>query len=140
MHDLTQFTEFYEQLDQTLLHKLTDIYSDDVVFIDPVTQHSGLEAIHGYFERLLQNTKDCRFEIQKARVDGATGYISWRMTFCHPRLNRGGPINVEGFSLTIFRDGKICEQRDYYDMGAMIYEHIPVLGGVVSHLRRRMAA
>ena len=33
---------------------------------------------------------------------------------------------------------KVYYQQDQYDLGAMIYEHIPVIGPVVRFLKRRL--
>jgi hypothetical protein len=35
---------------------------------------------------------------------------------------------------------KIIRQRDYYDAGQMIYEHLPLLGWVVRGIKRRVGA
>ncbi len=37
----------------------------------------------------------------------------------------------------MWRD-KVYRHRDYFDAGAMLYEHLPVLGRVVSWLKRRV--
>lgn len=140
MKVLERFLSFYQTLSPKELGALDTIYSDDVVFIDPVTSHSGLDAVKQYFAKLLANCRGCAFDIHAATLNGASGYVRWTMTFEHPRLRRGRPISVDGFSLLNFEAGKISEQRDYYDMGAMIYEHVPLLGGIVSGLRRRLAA
>ena len=35
-------------------------------------------------------------------------------------------------------DGKVIYQRDFLDVGAMIYEHVPLLGKVIRYLKQRM--
>ena len=37
------------------------------------------------------------------------------------------PLNLEG-----------ATEKDYYDMGAMLYEHIPLLGKIISMLKARL--
>ena len=137
---LERFLALYTNLSHYSPNKLAEVYSDDVAFVDPVSTHHGLDAVNAYFKRLLLNCQFCVFEIQSTQVHGNTGHVSWTMHFQHRRLRGGKPIQVQGFSLLNFEHGRINRQQDYYDMGAMIYEHVPVLGSIVSALRRRLAA
>jgi hypothetical protein len=62
------------------------------------------------------------------------------MTFASPRLNGGRDVEVDGSSVLAICEDRITYQRDYYDLGAMVYEQLPVLGAVIRHIRGRMAA
>lgn len=137
---MDRFLSFYQKLGAEELSALQTIYSEDVEFVDPVTEHQGIASVEDYFARLLKNCNGCTFTIRSHVVEGAKAYVDWQMTFAHPKLRRGKPIPVDGFSVLDFKNDKICRQRDYYDMGAMVYEHVPLLGGFISGLRRRMAA
>ena len=55
----------------------------------------------------------------------------------HPRLAGGQLIEVEGCSFLLWRD-RVYRHRDYFDAGALLYEHLPVLGRVIAWLKRRM--
>lgn len=140
MTALATFAEFYRSLGPGSVARLPQVYSDSVVFTDPVTRHTGLAAVARYFDRLLENCVSCRFDITSMSVRADTGYVSWTMRFRHRRLRGGAAITVDGFSVVTLDGGLVSAQRDYYDMGAMIYEHVPLLGRAVSGLRRRMAA
>jgi hypothetical protein len=58
------------------------------------------------------------------------------MTYSHPKLNKGQSINVEGMSQLRFSD-KIFAHRDYFDVGQMLYEQVPFLGGLIGLLKNR---
>ena len=73
------------------------------------------------------------------RLGPSTAFVTWTMRFAHAQLRGGKPILVDGVSQLDIAGDKIVRQRDYYDMGAMIYENVPLLGFVVAGLRRRMA-
>lgn len=60
------------------------------------------------------------------------------MHFRHPRLRGGAPISVDGCSHLLWWD-KVYQHRDYFDAGAMLYEHLPLMGGVIAWLKRRLA-
>lgn len=43
---------------------------------------------------------------------------------------------LPGCSVVDMRDDRIVRQRDYYDAGEMIYEHLPILAAVRGVKRR----
>jgi hypothetical protein len=63
----------------------------------------------------------------------------WQMTFSHPRLRRGKALKVRGMTLIRFTD-RIYYHEDFYDLGAMLYQHIPLLGTAVRHINRRLSS
>lgn len=129
--------DFYQHLDASKLESLGDIYHDNIVFQDPAQRIAGLPALKAYFAGLMENVADCRFVILRSEVATTIGVIEWQMHFSHPRLHSGKPISMEGVSL-LTGDDKIRHHRDHFDLGAMIYEHVPVVGGVIRHLKRRL--
>ena len=135
-----RFESFYQDLGQGAVDGLADIYDEQIVFIDPVARHEGLPALKGYFENLMQNCRSCQFDATVHRLGSETAFVTWTMSFEHAHLRGGKPIAVDGVSELSIVGDKIVKQRDYYDMGAMIYENVPLLGLVIGSLRRRMAA
>ena len=134
-----KLSAFYQQLNASKLTQLSSIYSQDITFIDPVARHTGLNQLTAYFERLLKNCTACCFEIVDKSFHKTGGWMSWTMVFEHPRLNKGRQVEVEGTSLFKIANNKITYQRDYYDMGAMLYENVPLLGSIIKRIRRRLA-
>jgi limonene-1,2-epoxide hydrolase len=134
-----RFSQFYTGLGLDSLAGLAEVYDDAVTFIDPVTSHRGLAALSSYFSRLLAATTACEFTINQMRFGDTDGWVTWTMNFRHPRLNRGEWIAVEGVSVMELRSNRIVFQRDYYDMGEMVYERVPLLGRLVRKLRERLA-
>lgn len=135
-----RFNHFYTSLDLATLEALPGVYHSQVTFADPVAVHQGLRAVDSYFRKLLAGCTRCDFRIREQRFDADSGFVNWTMTFANPRLNAGRAIDVDGSSVLRIRDDRIEYQRDYYDMGAMIYEQLPILGSVVRYIRGRMAA
>lgn len=136
---LQDFVEFYQQLDKNSANQLCHIYSEEITFIDPLSTHKGLPALTAYFANLLSNTNGCNFIIQELNHQGDMAFVSWEMSFSHPKLNAGKYIEVEGMSRIQIKDNKIVFQRDYYDLGNMFYEHLPLLGYLVRYLKRKLA-
>lgn len=136
---LTTFIENYEQLSVDNLELIRLIYHEDVEFQDPAHTLVGLGVLEAYFDSLYTNLTTCTFRVNKALVDGDEAAVYWDMTFTHPKLSSGNPITVEGTSLLRGAQGKVIGHRDYVDFGAMLYEHIPVLGRAVKYVKNRLS-
>lgn len=137
---LAQFLDHYQQLDRRNLHLLDAMYSPDVRFIDPAHQLEGLVALHHYFESLYDNVEAVHFRYQSAEVVGNKAWVQWTLALCHPRLNGGHRFEFDGVSQLLFdKDGKVSLHRDYFDLGAMLYERLPLLGPLVRWVKGRLA-
>ncbi|WP_456308855.1 nuclear transport factor 2 family protein [Serratia proteamaculans] len=122
----------------SLLPQLSRIYHPHVVFIDPVSHYDGVDALERYFAQLLKKVNYCRFDIQPALVQGDEASLFWRMEYSHPSLKKGHAMSLNGASHLRLAENRIIYQRDYYDLGAMIYEHVPMLGGAVRAIKARL--
>lgn len=133
------FCALYRQLGADNLHLLPSVYHQDVRFCDPAHELQGLKALTAYFEGLFSQISHCRFEIEQVMEQDGEAYVRWQMRFGHPRLRGGREIAVPGVSHLRF-ERLVYFHRDYFDMGAMLYEQLPLLGGVVRTLKRRLAS
>ncbi|PSS58755.1 nuclear transport factor 2 family protein [Pseudomonas sp. BBP2017] len=136
---LQRFAEDFSALKVSNLHRLGELYSDDVHFRDPLHTIQGLAALHEYFAELYTNVSQLSFSFHgyDQLRDGA-GYLRWKLTYRHPRLRRGQPIAVEGCSHLLWRD-KVYQHHDYFDAGALLYEHLPLMGPAIGWLKGRLA-
>ncbi|HDX8614889.1 TPA: nuclear transport factor 2 family protein [Aeromonas dhakensis] len=138
---LARFVALYQQLNRDELHRLPEVYANEVVFTDPAHRIEGLAALTDYFAALYQRLAYCRFVITSQLQQGRQAWLGWTMTFSHPRLRGGAPVMVEGATHLEFDEtGKVCLHRDYFDLGAMLYEQLPLLGSVVRTIKGRLGA
>ncbi len=136
---LQRFLTIFNQLNSEQLQLLDDIYSADIQFTDPAHQIVGLPALKHYFHVLYQRLEFCRFDFDPPFLNGADAHVHWRMHLQHPRLNKGRRFSVDGVSLLQFNlQGLVCRQRDYFDLGALLYERLPLLGSVTRRLKRQL--
>jgi hypothetical protein len=139
MDALEKFSSFYTDLASMRIEELASIYSDDVIFIDPIAEHVGLSAVEGYFARLLENAKYCQFEIHsQLHATNSQCMVTWTMEYKTPRMNKGKAIKVDGLTILTLKKDKIVFHRDYYDLGQMVYENVPLLGRVIKMIKRKM--
>ncbi|MCA8865948.1 MULTISPECIES: nuclear transport factor 2 family protein [unclassified Halomonas] len=137
---LEAFCAFFNKLDNTCTEKLYEVYTGDVTFSDPLHKIEGREALARYFSTLYENVEKCQFRYHTQQLQGQQAFVTWTMTFIHPRLAGGKPVEVEGCSaLTFAEDGRVQRHRDYFDAGAMLYEQLPLMGSVIRWLKKRLA-
>jgi esterase/lipase superfamily enzyme len=135
---LERFKDNFRDLQKADWSQLGQFYADDIVFKDPVHELRGLVILEDYFTSLCADLQDCRFEYLDQVVSENSAYLKWIMHFRHPRLGTE-IIDVRGVSHLRW-DEKIEFHEDFYDMGAMLYERLPVLGNVTRWLRLRLAS
>ena len=139
---LVAFCAAFNKLDKNCTELLYELYTRDVTFIDPFHRIEGVEALEAHFLKLYDNVTECRFVFHDSVRVEQQAYVTWTMQLRHPRLAGGNSVAVEGCSQLTFstrHPGRVSRHRDYFDAGAMLYEQLPVLGGMVRWLKRRMA-
>lgn len=135
----------YGSFDEKLIKSLDTIYRSDIEFVDPFHRIEGLSQLTGYFSGMLDGLDECRFEFQQVVEDaqvaerGRIGQavLFWTMHYRHPKLAQGKKLQVSGSSHLKFQE-KIFYHRDYFDAGAMIYEHVPLLGFGIRQVKKRL--
>lgn len=133
------FEAFYHNFGEADLSRLTDLYAEAVVFRDPIHQVSGLPALHNYYQSSRQGLNYCYFEFNDVLKEQHTVMYQWRMRFSHSRLRGGEELLLPGMTALHIEEARIVRHEDYYDLGAMLYEHVPVVGKVVQWLRGRLS-
>lgn len=136
---LDRFKKLYHDLDSTNVDIIETVYAPDIEFSDPFHRIDGLQALKEYFQGMYTNVKAISFEFGESISDGNTYFIHWVMRLSHPKLNGGKQFIVPGATYLKVNDTQqIIFHRDYFDAGVMLYEQLPVLGGLVKLVKRRL--
>ena len=128
---------FYTRFESLDLDSIAKIYDRNVVFRDPLHEIEGLIAMKDYFSSLSGSVDYCNFSFGDELIGENKAYLNWEMRFKHRKLNDGNEIVLRGVSHLEFGE-KIVYHEDFYDLGAMIYEHTPIFGRVVTWLKRKI--
>ena len=90
MSAIERFRMFYQSLDNASNEGLGDIYSDDVIFIDPIATHKGLTELQHYFDHLLASTEQCTFSIHEIveSSDRVHIAVAWTMVMTLKRQQK----------------------------------------------------
>lgn len=80
-----------------------------------------------------------RFRILDVLVQDRQAFISWDFEF---RLRgQAAQRRIHGSShLRFGADGRVAYHRDYWDAGEQLYEQIPLLGGLLRLIKKRLRA
>ncbi len=136
---LQRFKAFFQSLNIDTIENgaLEQLYGPALVFEDSFHRIEGRQAFKDYCRNLYENVKHIQFVFHDEWCDHKQGMLTWTMTFSHSRIRRGRPIEVEGASHIRF-DDQVIYHRDYFDGGALLYEHLPLLGGLIQQIKKRM--
>ncbi len=136
--NIEMVSEVYQKLNKNNLHLLEQIYHKDVVFEDSAHRLEGWEQLSAYFDSLYTNVIKCDFDIRHHQQVEDSGFLTWTMQLQHPKLNVGEAVKVNGVSHIRFSGDRVIFHRDYFDLGEMLYENIPLLGFVIKNIKQRL--
>lgn len=110
-------------------------YTENIQFVDPVKTINGLDELTHYFEDLYKHVSKCQFILNNYIPHTDNHSLEWVMHLQHQKISKSREIQIDGASFLQFDGDKVCYHRDYYDLGAMVYEHLPILGSVIKKVR-----
>ena len=128
---------FYETLTPAALDGLDQLYAPDARFKDPFNEVVGIAAIRRIFAHMFATTEAPRFEVTDCIEQGGQAMLGWTFRFAL----RGRALTVRGVThLRFDADGQVTLHRDYWDAAEELYEKLPLLGGLMRAIRRRLRA
>ncbi len=149
---LHQVMTLYQRFDHSLLAALEHIYHPDVVFQDPLQRVQGLDDLRAYFQQMVAGLDECWFDFSEVieqplsndypqsgenPCQAYQAVLFWTMHYRHQKLNNGRPLTLSGNSHLRYQE-RVLYHRDYFDVGAMLYEHLPLLGFAIRKVKQRL--
>jgi len=98
-------------------------YHDDVVFQDSIQRIEGIDAFKALCNRLTDRCQELKMDITFITKKENVVMFEWTMTMMFKKFP-STPI-YGCTKLTLHDDGRIAEQRDYYDLWGDIFNGIP---------------
>jgi steroid delta-isomerase-like uncharacterized protein len=109
---------------------LAALYASDAIYTDPTGRYAGREAILAYYKEADKPFSDLRMDTTLLIEEGDTvvAEYTWRGTNTGPLTMPDGTeipatgktLEMSGVGIITVRDGTIAEQRDYFDVAAMM--------------------
>ncbi len=107
-------TRFYEAFAQLDAEAMSACYTDDVLFSDPAFGELRGAQVGNMWRMLTSRAKDFSVVFDQVRADDQTGSAHWVATYLFSQTGRTVVNDIQ--ARFVFRDGKICEHRDDFDM------------------------
>ena len=120
--------------------ELAPLYSEDIYFEDPSHGIQGKAALVERFQHLYRNVDSCNFKFHQTLDTGGEIFLAWTMILRQRGPKSGEVIRVEGASFLKVRNNRIYYHRDYFDLGAFVYENVPMLGSIIKRIKQRLAS
>ncbi len=115
------------------------VYAADAYLDDTLVLHHGAAEIEAYFVKTSETMTSYQVTIDDVARSGNDYYVRWTMVFAAPALSDGQPVHSVGVSQIRFnREGKVAFHQDFWDSGKNFYAHLPVVGGAVGFVRKRL--
>ena len=131
------YRQYLETLSLGTLNNLSLYVTEDVRFKDPFNDVRGIDEMGKIFRHMFGNLQNVKFQVHEMASEGQVCFMSWRF---EGNL-RGRPWAFDGASVIRFaEEGRVVEHIDHWDVGRDFYEHFPIIGTLLSFLRRRLMA
>ena len=110
-------------------------YDNNIYFRDSIQEIRGIEEFTAMTERLAKRSKDLKMKIVNAVMEENKIFIEWEMTLSFKKYPSS--VLYGSSRLTLNTEGKIAEQRDYYDLWGDIFDNIPRFGKAYRKFMKR---
>lgn len=107
-------TRFYQAFQRLDAEAMVACYSDDVLFSDPAFGILQGKDAGDMWRMLTIRAKDFSLTFDNVRADERSGGAHWVATYL---FNQTGRVVINDIQARfVFRDGKICEHHDSFEM------------------------
>ena len=110
-------------------------YDDDIYFRDSIQGIHGIAEFSAMTKRLSKRSKDLKMKVVRAMMQGNIIFVEWEMTISYKK--NPSSVLYGSSRLTLSQEGKIIEQRDYYDLWGDIFDNIPRFGKAYRKFMKR---
>lgn len=110
-------------------------YDENIYFRDSVQELRGMEEFVAMTRRLTDRSKDLSMNIVRAIQQDRDIFIEWEMTIAFKK--NPSSVLYGSSRVTLNKEGKIIEQRDYYDLWGDIFDNIPRFGKAYRRFMKR---
>jgi limonene-1,2-epoxide hydrolase len=98
-------------------------YDDNILFKDTIQEIRGIEEFKKMTERLAERSKELKMAVLRVIKEDKVVFVEWEMTILFKKTRTS--VIYGASRLSISEEGKIIEQRDYYDLWGTIFDNIP---------------
>jgi len=133
---LQLWTQTYNKTGKPDWSHIFPYYHDDIIFQDTIQHIEGKGLFVTMCNRLTDRCERLEMDISSVSLNENTIFMDWKMTMIF-RKTPSTPI-FGCSKLTLGDDGRIIEQRDYYDLWGDIFQNVPVMKKLYPKFMRKV--
>ncbi|NBW53771.1 MAG: nuclear transport factor 2 family protein [Betaproteobacteria bacterium] len=135
----------FENLSPDKVQALDHWYAPDARFKDPFKEVQGIAAIEAIFVHMFDSLHEPRFVVTERIVQGSQCFLVWDFVFRFKTMDSQTVQCIRGGSHLQFAphtngSWRITLHRDYWDAAEELYEKLPLVGGLMRWLKKRVNA
>ncbi|RLT37929.1 MAG: nuclear transport factor 2 family protein [Chloroflexi bacterium] len=111
-------------------------YDANIHFRDSVQELRGIDHFQEMVQRLVRRSGELRMRLLNVTMQGNIIHFEWEMTILFRKTRTS--VLYGASRLTLNEQGKIVEQRDYYDLWGDILDNIPAVSKLYRTFMRRV--
>lgn len=136
---LKRYIDYYEGLAPDNVERLREIAVSEMYFKDPFNEVRDVEHVIRIMKHMYQTSENPRFKVSDSVLKGRLAFLKWEFYFSTKSLNKGREIRVVGMSELQFDEaGLVSAHIDYWDAAEQLYEHVPLLGGLLRLVKKNL--
>ena len=134
-HYLSLWGDIYSSSEGPRWDHILPYYDENIFFKDTVQEIRGIKGFTEMTERLAKRSKNLEVVIHSSCMQDELIFVEWEMIISYKKYPK---TSIFGVSRTTLKDGKIIDQRDYYDLWGDILDNIKfIAGGYRRFMRKR---
>lgn len=98
-------------------------YHEEIVFRDAIQKIVGIDEFKNLCDRLTARCQQLKMNIPSIVMENNIIFMEWEMTMIFKKFPSSTIYGTT--KLTLHQDGRIIEQRDYFDLWGDIFDNIP---------------
>ena len=127
-----QFKELWEKTYNTKGKQdwshILPYYDDNIHFRDCIQEIYGIKEFTYMTKRLVKRSKELEMKIINIMMKDDILFFEWEMKLSFDKYPKSTLFGLS--RITLNEDGKIIEQRDYYDLWGDIFDNIQGFGNI----------
>lgn len=136
---LDALVDYFENITEATLPRLRDVYATDAYFKDPFNEVRDVASIEHIFAEMYVSLHDPKFVVFSKVEQSEEAFLTWDFSFRIKKYKPAVTQVIRGSShLKFDAHDRVCYHRDYWDAAEELYEKLPLIGGIVRFLKRRV--
>lgn len=109
-------------------------YDENIIFKDSIQEIKGISDFTKMVERLSKRSTALEVKVHNSCMEGNLIFVEWEMIMTYKKYPK---TSLFGLSRVTLNEGKIVEQRDYYDLWGDILDNVKFLAKGYRKLMKR---